>query len=242
MVKLGVIDNSVSKVDLDIEDFLGIQPGFCRLPQRRVFYCGGLLSEFYRPIVSCYIIDPRENIAQKYPDMPNRKYSAGLCTYQNNYIYVFGGALIFGIFSSRSERLNLEARAWESIANLPKASDYNSSAIIKDTILVTGYRIGVFSYIPSTDTFQSLISATSGSKILFSEEDSGFLIHGDCIFEYTNNLWEKVAKNDVVPNNPYLISYPVKHGKWVYFLLSNNYLYKFDLFEKIVEKVILNAF
>lgn len=242
MVKLGVIDGAISKVDLDIEDFLGIQPGFCRLPQRRVFYCGGLLSNFYRPIFSCYVIDPSKNIAEKYPDMPKRKYLVGLCTYQNNCVYVFGGSRTFGIVSSSSEKLNLDTKVWESIADLPEASDYNSSAIIKDTILVTGYRIGVFSYIPSTNIYQSLLSTASGSKMLFSEEDSGFLIHNDSIFEYSNNVWEKVAKNDVVPDDPYLLSYPIKHGKWVYFLLSNNYLYRFDLFEKTVEQVVLITF
>lgn len=136
----------------------------------------------------------------------------------------------------------LTNKTWTTIANMPIASDYNCTAIYQDNIYVTGYRIGVFLYSPIPDTYSELTQVVQGIKTMFTDSHSIFVLHMGTIIEFSNGVWEILTQDSSLPSDPYILSYPIKHSIWVYFVLSNKNLYRFNLTTKSIDCITLLSF
>lgn len=242
LINLNLLDLSVAKKTIYLPENMGASAGWCRIPQGKIFHYGGQLSSLYKPLNTCYIIDPQNLIAEKCPDGPYRKYTIGPCALLNNKVYIFGGAGVLGSLLSNSEMFCLTNKTWTTIANMPVASDYNCTAIHQDNIYVTGYRIGVFLYSPIPDTYSELTQAVQGIKTMFTDSHSIFVLHMGTIIEFSNGVWEILTQDSSLPSDLYLLSYPIKHSIWVYFVLSNKSLYRFNLTTKSVDCITLLSF
>ncbi|OMJ82235.1 hypothetical protein SteCoe_17141 [Stentor coeruleus] len=242
LTNISLLDLSVTKKTMNLPENMGASAGWCRIPKGKIFHYGGQLNPLYKPLCSCYIIDPQNLTAEKCPDGPNRKYTIGPCALLNDKIYIFGGSGVLGSLLSNSEMFSLIDNTWTTIANMPIASDYNCTAIYKDSIFVTGYRIGVLLYSPVSNTYKELTQTVQGMKIVFTDSHSIYVLHMGTIIEFTNGAWEILTKDSNLPVEPYLLSYPIKHSIWIYFILSNKSLYRFDLTTKSINCIALSNF
>lgn len=231
-----LLDMKVKSAPVESEDYFGDNAGWCRLPGRKVFQYGGQLNSFYPPLNTTYIIDIDSKTVSKKAEGPYKKYAIGVCAHIDPYVYIFGGSGLLGSLFSESEKYNLSTDSWHTISNLPFPSDYNSTVTKNNTIYVTGYQIGIFKYTPDTDDYTLSFDLNTISKILIEEAGNLYLITERGVFVSQDHQWTRIKKQTVIREEAVLSSYPVKRGNYVYFLMSDSYLFKFNLTTFEVER------
>ena len=237
LVNIDVKSLDLTKKEVKIDESQGSRAGWCRLPGAKIFHCGGQVSTFQQPLNYCMIIDLLSNTIQKMQDVPEKKYTIGTCAYLDQYVYVFGGSGVLGALLYESERLDIAANKWTIVQRLPIPSDYNSTVVLDRNILVTGMRLGVLVYNVDTNKYGEEIAAVDGHKVMISEGESVYILHANTLIERCFGRWTCVNENIRLPDEESMACYPVKCGAFIYFLLSNNILYRFDIMKKNIEKV-----
>lgn len=236
LVNLNIQNSNLTKAEVRLDNALGSNAGWCRLPDNRVFHYGGQKSSFSRPQSYTYIIDIGENDIRRKADGLVKKYNIGPCAYHDNSVYVFGGSSIFSVVSN-SERFNVETNLWTCIEPLPNSSNHNSTVVINDQIYLTGENIGALKYNILENSYSEELLGFDGCKVIYSEGNNIFISYANRLTEKNDGRWSHFPQATVVPQDTYLVSYPVKHENFIYFLLSNDYLYKFDIGKKELTKL-----
>lgn len=232
-----LLDMTVKSFPINQEDYFGDNAGWCRLPGRKVFHYGGQLNTLYPPLNSSYIIDVDTRTVSIKPEGPWKKYAVGVCSYVDPFIFVFGGAGLFGSLFSESEKFDLKNETWTTISSLPLPSDYNSSVVKNSIIYITGYHVGVFEYMIETDKYRSNFDLFIAGKVFIEENGNLFILCEKGVYILQEDKWIRVKKQSVIREEAVLTSYPVKKGNYVYFLMTDSYLFKFDLTNFDVQRV-----
>ena len=73
-------------------------------------------------------------------------------------------------------------------------------------------------------------------KVLCKASGKVYLFEAQRLFEYDNDKWSNLNIPTVVPNS-YLLSYMIRNEENVYFLLSDNFVYRFNIPSKKVKKL-----
>lgn len=237
LTRINILDLSIDTTEVSIEKSMGGSAGWCQLPDKKVFHYGGQKSQLLQPVCTCCIIDPGYKTILIRASGPEPLYSIGICCYFNNYVYIFGGSTSFSALSMNAYRFDLKQNNWSQLASMPYPSENNISYEHNGVILITGCRIGLAKYEPSIDKYSVMIEKIEGHKIMFTEGEKIFLlIQGRLIVKNGGN-WEQKGNVSAVPESEYLKSYCVRHMLWIYFLLSNNVMYRFNLRNEIFEEV-----
>ena len=87
------------------------------------------------------------------------------------------------------------------------------------------------------NSYAEEIPNVEGSKIMISEEQIVFILHSNSLIERHDGKWACVNQNTQLPSDYTLASYPVKYGNYIYFLLTDNIMYRFYLLNKTIERV-----
>ena len=234
-----LLDMTGGASTVNLEDSFGDKAGWCRLPGRKIFQCGGQLSTLYPPLSASYIIDVDTRTVSSKPEGPWRKYAVGVCSYLEPFVYVFGGAGLFGSLLSESEKFDLLNETWTSISPLPLPSDYNSSIVKNPFIYITGYQIGLYKYKIDTDQYSSSFDLFVASKVLIEDNGLVFILCEKGVFLVQERNLIRSKKQSLIKEEAVLTSYPVKKGNSVYFLMSDGYLFKFNLTTLDIERLTL---
>ena len=232
-----LVDMKTKIIQVESQDYFGDYAGWCRLPGRKIFHFGGQLTAFYPPVLSTYIIDVDSGKIEQKQDGLNKKYTVGVCSFISPHVYVFGGSGLLSSLYSESEKFDIEKNEWTSISMLPFGSDYNSSIIKNSEIYVSGYRLGVFIYNPQLDSYRSSLELDSGNKILLNEGSTVFLLYGSKLYTQEEETWIKSSNPTILSEEIVLKSYPVQRGTSFYFILSDNFIYKFNLVTGTVDRI-----
>jgi Galactose oxidase, central domain len=237
LIRFDIPNLEYSKTQVNIETNEGNLAGWCLLPDKKVFHYGGQVGALSLPLNTCNIINPVSKKVERKSNGLVRKYTIGVCQHYNGDVYVFGGSGVVSVLLSDSEKYNLAADTWTSIQPMPLPSDYNSTFLLRKNIFITGYRMGVYIYNPQTNSYTQSIEDVDGQKIMIGEGNKLYIIHRKTLIEYVNDSWTKVNSSINIFADKYLISYPVNYQKWIYFLLSDNKLYRFDISNSSIEIV-----
>lgn len=237
MINIDIGKLVMSKAKVELDNCLGSHAGWCRLPSNKIFHYGGQTSNFHKPLNCCYVIDTLSNTADKRLDGPVRKYAIGTLAYLDRCVYIFGGASTLGGLVSDSERYDINGNQWTILQPLPTSSDYNTTVVNGMDIVITGYRLGILIYLVGKNIYKEEIPNKEGQKIMFSEGENIYILHSGALLERSNGAWACINKTTHIPDDPYLVSYPVRSGNFIYFLLSNETMYRFDLINKSLERV-----
>ena len=169
---------------------------------------------------------------------PVAKSCIGTCTQYKDNIYVFGGKIAPGAANNICERYEISSYKWYAIRPFPVATYNNTSVLYKENIFVTGYNCKtVYSYMIATDSYvDTSVGLNLSYKILCKAAGKVYLFEAQRLFEYDNDKWSNLNIPTVVPNS-YLLSYMIRNEENVYFLLSDNFVYRFNIPSKKVKKL-----
>ena len=219
--------------------------GFCRLPDGDLFIYGGYRKDIFNNIEdfssSAYRISCTTNEISliTYHNRPRAHISDLVCHEDN--IYIFGGFDYSGTLYS-VERYNLTTNHWEQMSDFPADTYWTACANLDSVALVLPYNHEVFfAYEFITDSYlemSNLMCAPNRHKIVFTALAKVYILTDDRLYEGSYDCCElKVIDVGTRVPNQHLIA-PVNRVKLeVYFMLCDEYLYRFDLKEKKVKKL-----
>ena len=237
LVTLSIESLELLKTPLNLREKMGNSAGWCQLPQQKIFHYGGQLSKLRKPLNICCIIDPFKKTVEEKANGPALLYKIGQCTYFNNIVYIFGGSTLFSASCSEAYKYDLISDTWGEIAYLPNPSEHNCSVEIGGEIMITGCHLGIVKYQLAENTYATLVEKADGFKVMLTEGERFYLAFGSKLYLGENNKWELVGGDTSLPGDQYLCSYTVRHMSSIYFLLSNNCLYRFNLQSKHFERI-----
>ena len=88
----------------------------------------------------------------------------------------------------------------------------------------------------ATDSYvDTSVGLNLSYKILCKAAGKVYLFEAQRLFEYDNDKWTNIG-GTAVPNN-YLLSYFIRDEENVYFLLNDNFVYRFNIQNKKVDKL-----
>ena len=135
------------------------------------------LATFASPSIPASYSIPYPTISVGMANAPTRKYKVGHCAYLNQCVYVFGGLGILAAVLSCAEKFNIDTNHWSSIETMPTASEFISTSVQGENIVITGAKIGVLLYNVEMNSYAEEIPNVEGSKIMISEEQIVFILH-----------------------------------------------------------------
>lgn len=234
LIQVCVSSDRDSSVQLSIQDNMTYHGGFCRLSQSKCFVFGGNRGGTYIDIA--YIVDIDALTAEKKTSWRIGGYTGLSCIF-GGFIYAFGGYDGSGQFS-HSGKYSLASNIWAGIQPLPIASYSNSSAIIGNEICITGYNLTTtFIYCFSNDSY-----LTAGNfqgnvhKVLCKVSKRLFVFDNNKLYESSLESFGQfaVVNNSTGVPNKYLICFPTRYKKDLYFALNNKIIYRLNLTTKAV--------
>ncbi|OMJ68912.1 hypothetical protein SteCoe_33494 [Stentor coeruleus] len=228
LITINLFSDSDTSYLCNIPENLTCFGAFCKISQDAFFYYSGRCGNSYTDI--SYIIDTNTKILTKLPSWKTNSYS-GLSSYVGNDIYTFGGHN-GSIIHSEAHKYNLLSNTWSSVSSMPLPTQSNCSIPLNDSILVVGYNLpGIYRYSWDTNSYTSLgLFQGSQHKIICKANGKVFVLEYNKLHEsISNNLNQFAVVNGAttVPNS-YLISYPVKNGNNLYFVLGDFKIYRLN--------------
>ena len=219
----------------DIMEDMPQYAGWCQLPDGTIFYTGGLNGQV--SVKSTYLVNCVSNVIEKKANNFTRKDMIGQCAYFNGFVYVFGGGNTSGDLRA-SEKYSISKDEWTQIRALPIPSVHNSTVQHKEGIIIAGYSVTqVWKYMPEHDNYTVIASPgyVNNHKFLCKASGKVYLFENFRISEYDTE-WTVVKTGITVPNAA-LRSYTVRDGEYVFFLLTNKTIYRFNINTKEVTVV-----
>ena len=212
---------------------------WCQLSDSLVFHYGGhngAVNNF------TYIVNNQQKTVEKRANSNNQRYNIGGCTYYKDFIYVFCGQHPNGSAIAVCEKYDINKNEWAQFNNFPCASVNMTSIQHLNGIAVTGYTSGrVYNYIPEEDKyFEMNVSAGTYHKILCKGGGKLFLFESGKLWEYQTE-WNVILPTTNIANCS-LLSYIIRDGENIYFLLSDNGVFRFNFISNKVEKIDTIAF
>ena len=216
---------------------MGSRAGWCLLPDGRIFHYGGWIADTKNSSI-CAIINPEQKsieLMKSNHDLRN----IGQCSYYKGDVYMFGGHNEDTF--AKSFKYSILKNEWQAITPMPSLSRDCNSTVLGSTIVIGGMKHeSLLLYGPSTDTYRkSLELSEKKYKIVWTGNRKVFVLWCGKIFEskpFDLNTWKCVANNLGI-EDARLMGLSVRWGNWVYLLLENRNLYKFNLFTKTIEIV-----
>ena len=215
--------------------------GFCRLPDGDLFIYGGLKfntiedfsSSAYR--ISC---TTNEVSLVSHHNRP-RSYLSEIM-YHEDSIYIFGGLDQSGTLHD-VERYNLRINHWRQMSNFPVDIYWTSCTKLDSVALVLPYNhTMLFAYEFITDSYKEISNlncAPNSHKIVFTALAKVYILTDNRLYESLYDCELKVIDANTGVPNQHLIA-PVNRVKLeIYFMLSDAYLYRFDLKKNTVQRL-----
>lgn len=234
LVTINLFSDSDSSYLCNIPENLTCYGAFCKISQDTIFYYSGRCSNAYTDI--SYIIDTNTKILTKLPSWKANGYS-GLSSRIGDGIYIFGGHN-GSVTHSEAYKYDLLSNTWSSIASMPVPTQSNSSVPLNDNILIIGYNLPcIYKYNLDTNAYNSLgFFQGSQHKIICKANGKIFVLEYTKLYEsISHNLNQFAIVNSATSApNSYLISYPVKNGNNLYFVLGDFKIYRLNFQTKAV--------
>jgi hypothetical protein len=153
-------------------------------------------------------------------------------SYYAGWVYVFGGNNGFPL--SDCEKYCVADNTWTNVSSLPSASWHNCSVVMENSIFVTGQQLSyVCRYNPDQNTFTSHGNFTRESyKLICTANNKLYVFDMKRIYESKDN--EMNCFEDIGPFQKYYwgISYKIRNGNRIYFLLVDGSILKFDIISR----------
>ncbi|CAG9321127.1 unnamed protein product [Blepharisma stoltei] len=206
----------------------------CMLPGRKYFCYGNYADYSYSGL--SLLIDSQFNVKKLSDGIPCHC-SGG--TYLRGCIYVFGGYNHKGLLSL-AEKYTISTDSWSKLSQLPEPSDYCSCIAFGEKIILSGnMHSKLYSYDPLLNSYDELFSLTPvRSKVLCGANSRLFIIESSGrIYESAIKdlrVWEHLWEASIVRFSP--LSCAVTHDESIFFALSNNQVYRFDIAKKSIEE------
>ena len=214
------------KFALNIQDKLSNFGGFCELPNSK-FFCYGGYNGGYTDVA--YIIDIK-NLTGEKRKSSFKKCAMGVCVHYQGEIYVMGGYQKGP--KPKSERYTIASDSWANIANVPSETQSNSCILVDTSIYIAGACSScIHQYSILNNTYKSFGNFSTENKVLLQGTNNIYILDSVNLYKSTNlscTAFTCLRSISIIPNKP-LISYPVRKDSTIYFLLSNNVIYKFDI-------------
>ena len=214
--------------------------GWCQLPDGTIFNCGGNNGAVTK---STYLANCASKIIEKKEDMIAEKSLIGQCAYLDGFVYLFGGADASNNPTANSEKYSIRENKLTPIKALDMASSYNTCVQHREGIIITGNNATkVWKYIPELDGVEEYRDITPpgiivSHKILCKASGKVYLFENSRVSEYDTE-WVVINTNGIaVPKNSNLLSYTVRDGDSVYFLLSDNVVYRFNFNTRMISQL-----
>lgn len=213
-----------SKHVLDISDNLRYYGGICLISKNELLY--NLQNK-------TFIIDLERKVGiKKRSSSQNRDYTGQVCEI-NKTVYFFDSQI--------SEKYHILTNTWKTISQMPTSSKYNSCTGIISDIILTGRELDcVYKYNINLDSYIKYGNFTSGkNKVLLREFFKIYILEEGKIYENINPGFTefRVVSTGVCIPNKYMRGYPIKKDNYIYFVLSDKYIYQFDLKLKALKQV-----
>ena len=228
LVKIDGETGSFEPIGVRLPKTLGAWGGVCRLPDNTIFHMGGrkyphdLMTEYF--VVGDTYIENRT-----VPPYEPLCYHG--CVYYSGSVFVFGGMKDQNPVGS-AVRYNLNEGAWDALKSLPEPSGFNTSVVVGDCILVTGYHLDkLYAYIPEDDDYISLMDLPVREyKVVCTAFAKVYLMCAGKVYEaQLNKLEQWKAVGDIPRSLSSILSPPTKIGQAIYFMMGKNELWRFNL-------------
>jgi hypothetical protein len=210
---------------------LSMRCGFCHIPENIYFAYGFDINGSSSYNNSALMINI-ETQAVKYCKSNKLKGNIGECQYYQGSIYCFGGYNA----SSRadSEKYTIDSDEWTDISPLPNASHWNRSLLYENLIMITGYYTKViFKYDIGQNIYTSHGYFADWHKVLCRVNDKIFVFCSGNIYESSIQNMEKFEIAGTSPlAKSFCIAPTIQRGIWIYFLLLDYNIYRFNVLSK----------
>jgi len=223
VTKLDLEAKELLTIDLGVSQELGPYSAQCKIPNERVFMCGGNTGISYSG--ATLIFNPETDQVQELVPLELPRQFA-CCVYFENKVYLFGG---YNDDQAQGEledcaKLDLTSNSWIRIANLPTKCKHTTSVVFKGLIFVTGYEAsGIWVYDPYRDFFDLVMHLCKGFKVLCRSQSKLFCLTEKCLYEMQENgVFFKVLKRRFALSS--LVTHPFCYGSSIYFIDSDENL------------------
>lgn len=212
------------KVILEIPDNLRYYGGTCMISKNELFYN---LQK------NTYIIDLEKQIGIKKSFSVQPRDHVGPACLLNKVIYCFE--------DQNCEKYEILTDTWRPISPLPVNSKYNMCTGVISYIYLAGRNLGyILKFNISSNSYSAFGNFSNGKdKILLREFFKMYIIEEGKLYENINTDFTefRVVKSGINFPNQRILGYPIKKGNYFYFVLIDDFIYRFNLQLKIIEKV-----
>jgi Kelch motif len=241
--RLNTVNIDFSSVNIDyigLPESLSSSAGYCMLPNNNLFYYGGafcLKGDFLFGsktvyLSSVYIIDIKQKAFIKISENRKPKGSVGQCCLYNYKVYIFGGYNSDGPIRD-VEIFDTLTEVWTNGTELPLALYNASCTAFGDFIFVAGYNIDkCYKYNVKNNILIEISGLIKNNyKIVCYGFGKVYLFQNGWIFNYENTkseVFKIINKTSMIPNYR-MIGYSIRNTHYIYFLLEDMGLYRFNI-------------
>ena len=222
------LKNSVNCAALDS------QSGICELPGNKTFFYGGGNNTWSKAV---FIFDKTTGKLIRKNDHKTIAY-VGCCCYYKGNVFVFGGMTGVFNYTKDAQKYCLFSDSWTKVCPLPTGFSSVSCVRLFDSILLTGYKAScLYEFCIECNNYRSFGEFKKKSyKIVIRGWQSIFVIENRKLHEFVS-LNGDVIKTDTIVSKRPLLSYCIKNGTMIYFILDNKEIYKFNLLNREIKLI-----
>lgn len=236
MVNINVKSMETSSFMVNTPDNMSMYSAWCPLPDGNVFYACGNNGSINNLV---YYVNPTLKTVNKRANAPNGKQYVGVCALFKEDIYMFGGYNTSNQVTNACEKYSLTNNTWAQIQGCPSSMSYGTSLVFRDEIYLTGNNITyIYKYSAENNSYSNQYTSlqSGGYKVFCQGGGRLYIFENSRLLEYFSE-WVCLTTSTPVSASYYLLSFTVRDGDWIYFLLSDNFIYRFNLIDKKIEKV-----
>lgn len=212
---------------------LAYQAQVCKSGKNAYFLQGGVNRNVW--IGDAYLFDIQKGSSVKLPS-GKPKSCAGIACKEGK-IHIFGGCNVGSLKSSQT--FDLVSHTWTDIPDLPITITACTASAIQNCILVSGFESDkVFAYTP--DQYAPAFNVQGNS---FKIVCSGWVVTNSVLFENTSeNIRDWRSHNINCPLTELWVYNTFRKERFIYFIKTDNALWRVDTEEKKVEVIATNRF
>lgn len=201
----------------------------CRIGKGIYFFNAG--GKFNKSSGETYIVNIKENSFEQLS--PNIPHTDSGSVYKDDKVYVFGGVKEIGELK-KCRVYKFKQSQWEDIHDLPVECCHNTASIVNKNIILTGFHADtVWAY--DDFTYSSILKVSIDNyKVICN----GWVITSEVLFENINsNILQWKTYQILWKPNALWSSCTFPRGKHIYFICTDDLLWRVDTEAKIIEKV-----
>ncbi|OMJ79407.1 hypothetical protein SteCoe_20561 [Stentor coeruleus] len=235
MVTVNVTAQVDSAYIFNLPQKLSSNASYCKISKNKFFYYSGYNEKVY--LDSTYIFDAENKTYEKKASWKLNQLAA--CSLYKRNIYVFGGCN--NKLHGESGKYNLVSDTWNEIASLPAVSHHNLSLVIDKHIIISGFHLSsAFKYNIKNNNYIYVGSFTPNChKIVCKGKGKVFIFENNKLHESTTKDCTNfvLLKSAVGLPDKFIQSYTIRNEDYLYFILGDMNLYRFNLNSKVVSIV-----